>query len=109
MIDLKEFSQYIKIIEVDPIEIQVANTEWHGAFDAYFLFETYQLMPSESIDEDIHKVVDELLKDRKYFRKCEICSQINHVGNMDTDIPIEGKVHTNVCHGCMEKKGNIIF
>ena len=69
MMDLGKYSRYITIIEGDPIEIQVANTEWHGPFEQYFHKESYKRLPADSSDVDIQTVVDELLKDKKYFRK----------------------------------------
>ena len=98
MIDLGEFSDSIRILEGDPIVIQVARIEWHGPHDPCTFWDTFKELPKESTDDDIQKVIDKLMKSRKYFKKCKACSEIKLAGHLNGDI----------CHSCMEEDG-IIF
>ena len=98
MIDLGEFSDSIMILQGDPILIQVARIEWHGPHKPLTFWDTFKELPKESSDDDIQKVVKELLKRKKYFKRCKICSEIKLTGHLNGD----------VCHSCMEKDG-IVF
>jgi hypothetical protein len=97
MIDLGEFSYYIKILKGDPIEIQVARFKWRGPHERIALWDIYKQLPKDSSDYDIQKVVNRLLKNRKYFRKCNVCSDINHISLMNWDV--------DVCITCMPDTG----
>jgi hypothetical protein len=98
MIDLDEFSDSIMILQGDPIEIKVARLRWNGPHEPITYWETYEQLPKDSTDPEIQKVVDKLMKSRRYFKKCKICSQIKLAGHLNGD----------VCHSCMEEDG-IIF
>jgi hypothetical protein len=98
MIDLGKFSDSIKILQSEPIEIKVARLRWDGPHKPVFSWETYKYLPKDSSDGDIQKVIKELIKRKKYFKKCQVCSEVKLAGHLNGD----------VCHHCMEKDG-IVF
>ena len=98
MIDLGKFSDSIIILQGDTIEIKVARLRWDGPHRPIASWETYKYLPKDSSDDDIQKVIKELLSRKKYFKKCKVCSEVKLAGHFNWD----------VCHSCMEKDG-VVF
>ena len=76
MIDLGKFSDSIIILQGDTIEIKVARLRWDVPHRPITSWETFKYLPKDSSDDDIQKVVKELLRRKKYFKKCKVCSEV---------------------------------
>ena len=98
MIDLGKFSDSIMILRGDPIEIRVLRLRWDRPHRPITSWEIFKYLPKDSSDDDIQKVIKELLRRKKYFKKCKVCSEVKLTGHFNWD----------VCHSCMEKDG-VVF
>lgn len=102
-----EYSEHIKILPGEPIEILVAQIIWDGPHSFDTIWKTYKELPWDTPDEEVEKSIQKLLKSRRYFKVCDICKRKDLAGFLDSDVEIDGVIYRDVCHQCMQGHGYV--
>lgn len=84
------------------ITISVIDVEWDGHTPVERHLPARKLSTDAS-PEELSKAIDEVLSDKKFFRVCNDCRELNVVGHI---IELHGKT---LCHGCAQMNHGIIF
>ncbi len=96
----KELRSYIKEVPLgDEVEIYFVKISWPLPYDLVSEDVLLYRVPLEDWEREKREYYGRILNNKKYFRVCGHCFELNHVGHMD------GKY---LCQSCAEEYFGVV-
>jgi hypothetical protein len=102
-LDEEILSELAQFVEIDRsrdgrVVVSVATVHWDGPGTPILRWTEYdtEFAPGAG-DDHIHQTV---LQDRRFFRRCSRCGELNNVGHMHS---------ARICQGCAERHLGVVY
>lgn len=94
-------TQFIRVVSDDDASVlEIAIVVWHGPHEPTLVWNSFRRWSSPPSDTELRTAEFDAMHDRRYFKTCEMCGELNNVGHMHDDV---------TCQSCAERHLGIAY
>ena len=79
---------------------EVAIVDWHGACDPFLVWHAFCRWKGNPSGERIAAAQSAALASKRFFRRCELCGEVNNRGHMHDK---------TICQSCAERHLHVVY